>query len=153
MKIRTAAILVTVLLLAGCANLKAYPVCQYNGPATTEDWKVFESSLKKALALSALGKEKRALITDDHRFALIKLRPYSHRHLSKAWSKLGCVGTYSSLSEERKLSACIKYLRTVMREDTEWQTEDDVLLFCSEADSCTAEENAKADAMIFCNGT
>ncbi len=144
---------IILILLSSCSIIASYPICQFNGPVGQEGFDVLKTNLSGVSKLTSDLGGKKLFITADRRFVILKGSRRSHNSLEDIWPEIGCIGKYRSLSEERKLSSCIKYQEMILEREGHWQTEDELLQFCSVADNCTDEQSRKADALIFCNGT
>lgn len=104
-------VLISVLLISGCATMKPYPVCFYDSRAPDiAIQKEHVSSLETVLKNSASN----VSVSHDGRWIIAKTTWYQHRNLSKMWPRISCIGRVTSGTEVKQYQDCIYYIEELL---------------------------------------
>jgi|GEM_PF-3949983 len=131
-----ASVCILSCLASGCAYaVKAYPICQYNGPSQDQLVK-----LNGALSDWLADDRKAAIvISPDSKWAMVRARESWHREALPLWPAMGCIGLYASDVSHAKYAACLLTVREML-------IAGDVTKTGSRSDSL------RDPPVLFCNG-
>lgn len=117
-----AAIACILFLSAGCATVKPYPFCSYDG---LPDDSTFERHLKKSIeALRAVTGEDELNVqyidVQNRRWILVETDSINHRKIVGAWPPLACIASkpYSGDLGARKYRTCLLTVERNITADT-----------------------------------
>lgn len=119
-----------------CRSQRAYPVCQYNGPAPTQ----IILLQKTVTEMLKSDPKARFVSTPDSKWITIYAKNSFHKRIGQTWPAFGCLGSYSSDVSHAKYSACLTTVKDLLQKA-------DVTVTGSRSDSLVEP------VVLFCNGT
>ncbi len=139
--------------LCACATTRLYPVCQFAGAVSGDEFDVFANSVNQTLAV--VGAADHSALLASRRYVTVRTLPWRHRALAYLWPDIGCLGGYADSSSRAKYASCRDYITASLIRGEPGVVETEVL--CFDPDDCAAmqrvpHDGQDADAVIYCNG-